>query len=326
VHLSGFHPLTANTLNGSIGVDLFFIISGFIISASVENLPAERPIHSFFVNRFSRVAPYYYLLTIVYALGAYISWGNVPTFDGIVTSALFVSQGQDPIHPVGWTLNHEIFFYVFVGLGLFITRDMKRIALLFLLVFVGLQFISSSSPFLKELRASINLEFLFGMLIYQFRDQLSAYFRNGLWPVAALILLLVVISVAVESPTTDQMKALTSASAYYRDTTYLRQFPITLPRGLLYGIPSAFVFITVFAQEPRLAHFNSNNLMLKIGNASFTLYLIQHLFIIIIIRFVVYRPVTLLVFVAVMIATSLKLYKLENYVARHVKRLLLRVS
>lgn len=326
VHLSGFNPITENTLSGSIGVDIFFIISGFIISASVEKLPTERPVHSFFVNRFSRVAPYYYLLTLLYAIGAYISWRDTPTLHDVLTSALFISQGHDPIHPVGWTLNHEIFFYLFVGLALLVSRDMKRISALFLVVLIGVQFIPSPSPFLKEIGASINLEFFFGMLIYQLRERLVPLFRNPAWAASALILLLVVISLAVETPYNAAMKALTSADNYYRDTVYLRHAAVTIPRGFIYGIPSALVFITILAQEPRLMHFKDSNLMLKIGNASFTLYLIQHLFIIIIIRFVVHGLVPLLIFSAIMIWLSLEMHKLEDFVARHTKRFLLRLS
>lgn len=78
VHFFLIIPVVNQYMCGAIGVDIFFIISGFIIAASINTLPPVKPVTTFFINRFSRVVPYYYFLTILFALFIYVLY---QTFD-----------------------------------------------------------------------------------------------------------------------------------------------------------------------------------------------------------------------------------------------------
>ncbi|MBD2769954.1 acyltransferase [Hymenobacter sp. BT664] len=317
VHLASFNPLTNLQFGGGIGVDIFFIISGFIIAGSVEGLPAKRPIYTFLVNRFSRVVPYYYLLTLVYVTGVYVAFRVHASAGEFMRSFLFLPMGKDPVHPVGWSLNHEIFFYAFVAFALLLTRNMKRIATLFLLLLLVLQFVPLQLGIIKEIRASINLEFFLGMLIYLLRNKLLPHLRSLAWVGSAIVLLLVVMRL-----TLDQMTE--TSTGYYRDTVMLLiGAGIDLPRGLIYGIPSALLCLTVLAQEFRLQSFAKNNLLLRIGNASFTIYLIQHVFFTLLFRLEVSSLLLLTATFCLIVAVSLRLYLLEGYIARAVKERLL---
>lgn len=322
VHLNTFNPLTANQFSGSIGVDIFFVISGFIIAASVERLPADRPIQTFALNRFSRVVPYYYLMTLFYVIVTYLATRTLPSLAALGKSFLFLplGNGQDPVHPVGWTLNHEVFFYAFVGMALLVSRDMKRIAALFLLLLIVVQFVPIRMNTLREVKASINIEFLFGILVYLFRDKLLPRFHSLVWVGLAFVLLALVMRVSIEVPLTDKMKAIDPVDGYYRDTIFLYRFPFTLPRGLFWGLPSALLFLSVLAQEFRLTKVSTKNLVLRIGNASFTLYLLQHAFFVLLSRFAVSNLAILAVVFCLVIAASLQLYLVEGQVARLTKR------
>jgi exopolysaccharide production protein ExoZ len=94
------------------GVEVFFVISGFIVStvATRENSPFE-----FFVKRVWKVIPLYYAMT------AYQYWflwdeGKTPTLERLWRSLLFVRQNGGPVLVAGWTLNYEMVFYLAVTL------------------------------------------------------------------------------------------------------------------------------------------------------------------------------------------------------------------
>jgi exopolysaccharide production protein ExoZ len=115
---------------GSRGVDLFFVISGFIMW-SVTGRTAQRPF-KFLLNRVKRIVPLYWIATGIVILAAYL---NVVSDDiapaSILRSLLFIpyiAEGSDHIWPilsVGWTLNYEMFFYVVFAAFLFAPRAVR---------------------------------------------------------------------------------------------------------------------------------------------------------------------------------------------------------
>jgi len=113
---------------GAHGIDLFFVLSGFLMIAITDG--GVRP-WSFFKDRFLRVAPLYWIATCVLVIAAPI--GLAPRlavdFDRIVASFGFIPYGELnarrivlPILPVGWTLNMEMFFYALFTVILFLPR------------------------------------------------------------------------------------------------------------------------------------------------------------------------------------------------------------
>lgn len=96
------------------GVDLFFIISGFIMQRICDDTRPS-PLR-FGRNRLKRVLPVYYLGTVMFfAVAQVIAPRGIqagPT--QLLMSLMFLPQGTAPFYPllfVGWTLNFEIYFY-----------------------------------------------------------------------------------------------------------------------------------------------------------------------------------------------------------------------
>ena len=110
---------------GNAGVDLFFVISGFIM----VHINRDRAMSGwrFLGNRLLRIAPLYWFVTGLFALS--IARGIMAPVDAGPgqpwTSLLFLSQplsGADPLLYVGWTLEYEMFFYLCFAASMAIAR------------------------------------------------------------------------------------------------------------------------------------------------------------------------------------------------------------
>ena len=128
-----------NWENGAAGVDIFFIISGFVMVISSQRL-VDRPggWRTFLQHRVIRIVPPYWLLTTVKIL-AVLALGGVVLrtgldFNFVAGSYLFLpvtdSAGHfRPVLPVGWTLTYEFLFYLFFAAALALRVDVLRVVI-----------------------------------------------------------------------------------------------------------------------------------------------------------------------------------------------------
>lgn len=99
---------------GYLGVDLFFVISGFIIAwvAILSRDAPEAPME-FLAKRFFRLAPPYWLVACIFSLIC-----NRQEWETFANTFLFAPFGRTapyfgfPALYVGWTLNYEVAFYL----------------------------------------------------------------------------------------------------------------------------------------------------------------------------------------------------------------------
>jgi exopolysaccharide production protein ExoZ len=134
-----FHALEAAPLRfgmGAAGVDIFFVISGFIMFGLTEGAEARPGL--FLWRRAARVAPMYWIATAVIAAIAVLRpnfmWMAPVTLDHLAKSLLFIPHYdlRGKIYPVvqqGWTLNYEMFFYLAFAAALFLPRRAQLPAL-----------------------------------------------------------------------------------------------------------------------------------------------------------------------------------------------------
>jgi peptidoglycan/LPS O-acetylase OafA/YrhL len=136
--------------HGYLGVQLFFVISGYCISAALYGaMTKPQPVRHFATRRLRRIfPPYWASLVLVVVLGlATITLLNTPAatvfpltrFDWFCNLLLI----QGPLHAkdanlVYWSLSIEMQFYVVMALALFVPRAVEGWLILFSLFSLGL--------------------------------------------------------------------------------------------------------------------------------------------------------------------------------------------
>jgi peptidoglycan/LPS O-acetylase OafA/YrhL len=156
---------------GYFGVDLFFIISGFVMMLSTETNKRK-----FFLKRLFRILPTYYFFTVGVFLVAlfYPSLLNTTTadFSHLIKSLLFIpfdknGTGHYPLLFLGWTLNYEMYFYLIFALSLILSfKNRSLIATGILTLFFILCKNYKELP-LAAYGDLIVFEFVIGMIIYE---------------------------------------------------------------------------------------------------------------------------------------------------------------
>lgn len=153
--------------NGASGVDLFFVISGFIIPLSIDSSRSGFAATArFFQRRLERIVPLYWLVTTRTFLSM-LYFGVPFTFLHIAGSYLFLpTRGRFgeylPIVSVGWTLTYEMAFYLLIALVILWTGRVMEIVLP-LVVLIGLVGITVPLPSV-HMDLSLYLEFGLGMV------------------------------------------------------------------------------------------------------------------------------------------------------------------
>lgn len=176
----GFQAIFPSEI-GSAGVDIFFVISGFIMVFITETGDHNGP--KFMWNRIIRVVPLYWFYSIItvllYAVASGLFRGNAVTFDHVILSLLFIPHlnpgdlSLSPLIKIGWTLNYEMFFYAIFAIAMSINyprRVLITYVFLLLLVTIDSANLIPLPPELKFYCRDIVLEFAAGMLLcYAYR-------------------------------------------------------------------------------------------------------------------------------------------------------------
>jgi exopolysaccharide production protein ExoZ len=165
---------------GGAGVDMFFVISGFVMTITTLGLPDRGPARLaaawvFMKRRILRIVPLYWFYTLLKAalLLAIPAIAAKSTFDGghLLTSLLFIpsvnpSSGLiQPALQVGWTLNFEMLFYLVFAIAIALGAPRARLCLLvFLAIFLAGQHYTQPVP-LVFYAQSIIFEFVLGVAI-----------------------------------------------------------------------------------------------------------------------------------------------------------------
>jgi len=158
----------------SAGVDIFFIISGFIMLYSAHRSPA-RGGGAFLLNRAIRILPLYWILTSVLVVVALLTPGLLYSTRFEPVNAVMSYLMLPSLHPVthlyqpilipGWTLNYEMFFYLIfaLALGLTANRGWKLAALAGVMVIgVTLLPLRGAAAFYAS---DVMIEFVYGLVM-----------------------------------------------------------------------------------------------------------------------------------------------------------------
>lgn len=169
-----FFPATPDRIValGQLGVDVFFIVSGFVMYYAeydrAQNIGAS---HRFLIRRFIRIWPLYALFTIAmstaYFSGLLFHSRSISMRETL--SSLLLFPTQNTVLVVGWTLHYEAFFYVVFSLFL-LTRSMNLIVLLIPVSFLAIVVLSNviyfdTASVFTFFSNTIIFEFCFGMIV-----------------------------------------------------------------------------------------------------------------------------------------------------------------
>jgi exopolysaccharide production protein ExoZ len=236
------------------GVDIFFIISGFIMWTTTFD--GKLTSQKFLVRRFVRIVPLYWALTSITVLVMLISPSSMQSgrFElySVITSYLFipsehpVTHLMEPALAVGWTLNYEMFFYIVFAMCLPLRANYRAATLCAILLFL----VSLHSFFPNQqtvgffYTSSIILEFAFGVV-------LGALFTTGFFIQGRMAIILILLGVTG-----------IGASNIYGE----------IPRVLLYGVPATMIVGGCVLYERAHAIIRIG-LLHTLGDASYSLYL-----------------------------------------------------
>jgi peptidoglycan/LPS O-acetylase OafA/YrhL len=190
--------------NGYAGVDLFFVISGFIMVYVTSGMRAGvKSSLEFLFARVARIYPLWWvfagLMTLMFliynATGFGAGWERVshgqPIIPYMIKSFLLVPQNAPPVLGVGWTLVHEMYFYAAFTLMLLVPR---RFWLWILLAWGGAiaggSFFGLTKPFAADFSALVfypmTMEFIMGAVVGLAVSSGIAW-RSGLVTLAATL-------------------------------------------------------------------------------------------------------------------------------------------
>ena len=241
------------------GVDIFFVISGFVMLHASATLFQRGliGIRIFIAHRLARIVPLYWATTTLFLVITMVAPHAVSASLGgigyIVQSYAFIPAARpdglvEPAYGLGWTLNYEMFFYLWFAACLWLPR---RLAVLCLtaclggLIIIGVM-AHPTGDIASVWTSPIMLEFLFGVWIRALLPRigtLPAWTRLGIAAVAILLL-----------------------HADY-DT-------VGVPRMLAWGLPGALLVVAAVTGSDQPGS-RARSIWVGLGDASYALYLVH---------------------------------------------------
>jgi exopolysaccharide production protein ExoZ len=260
----GFAPIILD-LTGA-GVDLFFVISGFVmVYASRDLFQTPDGPRRFLTRRVARIVPLYWAITTLFlltlALTPNVLSSGAPTSIEILKSYVFIpylhpgAEMLQPVYKLGWTLNYEMFFYVAFSCVLIL--PMRAAILVIALVFSGLAalglWLSPAPGVVSFWTHPIILEFVMGAFI-------AALHLNGRRFGTAQVITIVLAGILGF--------ALAAASGLDAHGSW---------RPLLWGVPAAAILMGSTLRETSPSSPGSKRWIVALGDASYAIYLLHPL-------------------------------------------------
>jgi exopolysaccharide production protein ExoZ len=253
----GLPSLTAFFQFGHAGVDLFFVISGFIILyVHYHDIDSPPRLRHYIGRRFTRVMPTYWValaLTIFIAAGGHT---ELPSVSDLFWSVSLAPSDHRLLLGIAWTLRFELLFYaIFCILILHRITGLIVMAVWLAAIIVVATGHSVGPGPISLLTGTFNLEFFFGMA--------AAYtLRNRSIPAPKMWLMTGILLFAAVA--ISEGAAILDGYANYA--------------RLAYGIPSALIVIGA-AEAGRQGRLPVPPPLRILGTASYSIYLFQFVFI-----------------------------------------------
>jgi exopolysaccharide production protein ExoZ len=246
---------------GWVGVDFFFVLSGFIIFyIHQSDLGHSSRFKSFITKRFLRIYPLYWLvlfckilLSLIGESNSAIAQTSLVRFIQILFLVPQPGTNLTNFIGVSWTLTYEIFFYILFGMLILLKPKLSQIIgtiWIFGLIANVANLLPTERVFLLSFIFNIrNLEFIFGCL--------AAYTVSRFNKLNGKLLIGIALG----------MLTISILNTKYQETGISAD-----SSPLIYGIPFAILIVGSVALEKSTA-INIPPLLIYLGNASYSIYL-----------------------------------------------------
>lgn len=226
---------------GAFGVDIFFIISGFIIAYMVSKTTEK-----FLIKRIIRIVPLYFLATVAMILTvmffpSFIRSTTI-SISGFIKSIFFIpgpeNRGQ-PILAQGWTLNYEMFFYIIMFLCIIFIKNKKYFTIacisVLALMTIVLYLINSANFIINYYKNGLFLEFIYGIILYHVYIFINKHARRDTF-VYKTIKIIILLCLAI-------------GSYGFLIFTDFYKFYFSNNRNFYYGIPALLLVMAILFME-----------------------------------------------------------------------------
>jgi exopolysaccharide production protein ExoZ len=254
---------------GFAGVDLFFVVSGFVISVVTDR--PRNSVGEFLAKRAVRILPFYWFFTIAWLIISIVGGKGAPTATDLLRSIAVFPTYHLPFLQVGWTLEHELIFYAIVSATLAV-KQLQRLPMILAALFIGAFGLHVALPSLTRTESAwdwhllslFHFEFLAGVLLYRCRRMVAGVDWRLLMTIGALGFPLGSI-------------ALHTAYNSHSIPTQPESWP-GLARVIIFGLSSAALIGGLYAleeQKPKMMQTPAFKALDLIGNSSYGLYLLH---------------------------------------------------
>lgn len=258
---------------GFVGVNFFFVLSGFIIAYNYQYKLEENKIDkkTFWVARFARVYPLHWLTLLIAAiLGNYVTASGIMDWLAHFLTSLTLTNAYIPkmdyyfsFNSPSWSLCCEQLFYFCFPLIIPLAKNYKRLLYVFLVMAVVVVIGMHLTP--EEYIRSywyVNPiarfpDFILGMLLFRLYEYLQE--KNISKHLGSII----------------EIISITVFSVFYM---YASEIPKVYRYSCYYWLPVALIIISFALQKGFISRLLNNRLMVTGGEISYSFYLI-HLFV-----------------------------------------------
>jgi len=224
--------------HGAAGVDIFFVISGFIMATVAGN----RSWDEFLGDRVARIYPLWFI--------AVLPWFFIqPNGLGVILTSLTLwpvwGHIDKPALVIGWTLSYEMLFYIVFAIGIATRRPVVPFLIFGSLILLELAF--RNVMVLRFIGSPMSIEFLAGVLMAKLPRQ------RGL---GAVLIVAGLLGLGL------------SPGTFYESMYGAEVFS----RVAEWGVPAAMIVYGTLSLEP-LLNSQAFAVPLFIGDASYSIYL-----------------------------------------------------
>lgn len=266
---------------GAAGVDLFFVISGFIMANTIMTRP-QLGARQFLSMRFARVVPPFWLASLAFIPLAWLCGQSFTALQYAESATIFPLTTAEayhmPVLSLGWTLAFELAFYGVVGAGMALAVPGRRLAMTMqvtcLFGLIGIS-VTPHWSITALLFNAIWFEFAAGLIVYWLWQSQPRVKRGYALSLLAISLAGLAYTAVYGAGFADHPRTL-----FWPDLALDATSRTGLARAFGWGLPSAGLLLAslwLVAGGPReaLSRMPPWRGLIGLGDASYSLYLIH---------------------------------------------------